>query len=126
MAREAARIAGTRVLLEATIDRRRLLRAVRLLSLLPRSVAVDPQDFTAAYSHPAQITHRVDVRRQLPAKRAALAAHHSQTLGGAQQRTVALLLHLPSPLLRPVLGREWFIEVGPVRCSQVAQALRER
>ncbi|MGB3829898.1 MAG: PIG-L family deacetylase [Ornithinimicrobium sp.] len=125
VAREAARVARTPVLLEATIDRRRLLRAVRLLSVLPIPLAVDPRDFKTAYSDPNEITHRVDVRHQIPAKKAALAAHHSQTLG-AQQRTVGLLLSLPAPLLRPVLGLEWFIEVGRNRSPRIAAALGER
>lgn len=113
------------MLLEATVDRRRLLRAVRLLRLLPRSLSVDPSAFRHAYSHPAQITHRVDVSHHLPAKTAALAAHHSQMVG-AKQRTVRLLLRLPTPLLRRVLGHEWFIEVGSGRSAPVADALRRR
>lgn len=125
VAKEAARLAGTPVLLEATVDRRRLLRAVRLLRILPRSLRVDPEAFEHAYSHSSEITHRVDVRHHIPAKTAALAAHHSQTVG-AQERTVRLLLGLPGPLLRPVLGYEWFIEVGQVRSTQVADALAGR
>jgi LmbE family N-acetylglucosaminyl deacetylase len=46
------------------------------------------------------------VRDQLDAKRAALAAHVSQASGGV--RTVRLLLALPRPLARRVLGTEWF------------------
>jgi LmbE family N-acetylglucosaminyl deacetylase len=51
----------------------------------------------------------VDVRDQLSAKRAALAAHASQARGGV--RTVGLLLALPPPLARRALGTEWFSEV---------------
>lgn len=123
VAREAAQLASTPTLLEATLDRVRLLRAIRLLRMLPTSLAIDPEDFKVAYSHPNDITHRVDVRPQIPSKKAALAAHHSQTVG-AQQRTVGLLLGLPAPLLRPVLGYEWFIEVGHARSRQVANALQ--
>lgn len=52
---------------------------------------------------------RVDVRDQVPAKKAALLAHASQASGGI--RTVALLNALPAPVARRVLGTEWFLEV---------------
>ncbi len=117
VARQAADLAGTPVLLEATIDRDLLLRAVawgRRLRLLP--AAVSPAAFARAYAPRSEITHRVDVRAHLPAKRAALRAHASQATGsGAQEtdtRTVAALLRLPGPLARAVLGREWFVERG--------------
>jgi hypothetical protein len=45
-------------------------------------------------------------------KRACLAAHATQTDGGDAIRTVSLLLRLPSPVRRHVLGTEWFKEVG--------------
>jgi LmbE family N-acetylglucosaminyl deacetylase len=111
VAREAARLAGTPLLMEATVDRSRLVPVIRLLRLLPGSLHVDPSAFAAAYSAPSEITHCVDVRDHLGAKTAALAAHASQTVGSSQ-RTVRLLLRLPRWLVRPVLGREWFIEVG--------------
>jgi LmbE family N-acetylglucosaminyl deacetylase len=53
-----------------------------------------------------EISLIVDVRDQLDAKRAALAAHASQASGGV--RTVRLLLALPRPLARRLLGTEWF------------------
>ena len=112
VSREAAVLAGTPVLLEATVDRRRLLRAVRLLSRLPGLLRVDPAAFVSAYSDPATITHRIDVRDHLRAKTASLAAHHSQTLG-TSSRTVGYLLGLPRVLVRPVLGHEWFVQVLP-------------
>lgn len=117
VARRAADLAGTPVLLEATIDRDLLLRAVtwgRRLRLLPE--AISTAAFAHAYAPRDQITHRVDVRAWLPAKRAALRAHTSQSTGsgpeGADTRTVAALLRLPGPLARLVLGREWFVEPG--------------
>ena len=58
------------------------------------------------------ITHRVDVRAFTDAKRAAMAAHASQASGDEGVRTLQLLLRLPGPLARRVLGREWFREPG--------------
>lgn len=107
----AAQLAGTPVLLEATIDRTTIVGVLRLLRILarvlplPRLPASD-EVFTAR----AELTHRIDVRAQLEAKRAALRAHGSQIRGGP--RTLRLLLALPPPLARRVLGYEWFVEAG--------------
>ncbi len=111
VARLAARSAGTPVLLEATVDRTALLPVLHALRRLARvlplpRIPVDDEVFTAR----GDLTHRVDVRPHLGAKRAALAAHGSQQGGGP--RTVALLLALPGPLARRVLGWEWFVQVG--------------
>jgi LmbE family N-acetylglucosaminyl deacetylase len=108
---EAARLAHTPVVLEATIDRLLLVNAVRLMRLVPGAPRVSPRDFANAYSDRAEITHRVDVRSHLRAKKAALLAHHSQTTGGSG-RTVKFLSALPAFVMRPVLGHEWFIERG--------------
>jgi LmbE family N-acetylglucosaminyl deacetylase len=107
----AAELAGTPVVLEATIDRDRIgpvLRMLRVLRLvLPIPALPDP---ATSWTARADLTHEVDVRRHLPAKLAALAAHASQTEAGP--RTLGLLLRLPAPLARRALGREWFREVG--------------
>jgi LmbE family N-acetylglucosaminyl deacetylase len=109
----AAQAAGTPRVLEATVSREALQRGVRLLNRLGvRPGGMRAADLDGAYRSQTQITHQIDVRRQLRAKRAALAAHASQTTGGADVRTVALLARLPWPLSRAVLGREWFVEVG--------------
>jgi len=109
--REAARLAGTRVVLEATVDRQLLLRGIKLMRLLPGALGVNPAEFASAYSARRDITHCVNVRAYLPAKKAALLAHRSQAVGG-KSRTVSFLLGLPAFLTGPVLGREWFIEQG--------------
>jgi LmbE family N-acetylglucosaminyl deacetylase len=107
----AAEIAGTPLVLEATVDRGRIERVVRVLRHLARVIPMPELPETAgAFTARADLTHEVDVRRHLDAKRSALAAHHSQAGGGP--RTLALLLRLPRPLARAVLGREWFREVG--------------
>jgi len=112
----AAELAGTPVLLEATVDRTLLAGAVRWgrrLRLVPD--AVDVAAFERAYSARAEITHRIDVRAWTPAKRAAMAAHASQATADSGDRTLAALLRLPGPLYRLALGREWFVERGRTR-----------
>ncbi|WP_395695259.1 hypothetical protein [Nocardioides sp.] len=73
----------------------------------------DLPDERHAYTARADLTHRIDVRAELGRKRAALRAHVSQQ-GGGGPRTVALLLRLPGPMARVVLGHEWSREVGAV------------
>ena len=112
----AAELAGTPLVLEATVDRGLLRRAAAVLRAVPGARRLVPDDgFASAYLPRTELSHRVDVRRHLGAKRAALAAHHSQTTGGGSVRTVGLLLRLPPALLGPVLGREWFREPGRPR-----------
>lgn len=110
IARRAQILATTRpLLLEATLDRTwmvRLLRVVRLVSrLLPGLTVPGDNVFTSRDA----VTLTVDVRPQLGAKRAALAAHASQATGGV--RTIRVLLALRPFLARRVLGTEWFVEV---------------
>jgi LmbE family N-acetylglucosaminyl deacetylase len=113
--RRAAELAGTPVVLEATMDRAVLLRAVSLLARIPRlGRHFDAEPLRSAYTERARLTHRVDVRRYADRKRTALAAHASQTSGGPGPRTVGVLLRLPRPLFRRLAGREWFVESG--RC----------
>lgn len=111
VAAAAAALAGTPVVLEATVDRDLLLRALRLarrLRVLPDEV--DVATFERAYSPRREITHRIDVRAWTGAKRASMAAHASQATADSGDRTLAALLRLPGPLYRLVLGREWFVQ----------------
>lgn len=121
VARRAAVLAATPVLLEATLDRTLLLRGLRLarrLRVLPD--AVDLEALARAYSPREELAYRVDVAAYLPAKRAALAAHVSQAGDdGGDLRTVAALLRLRGPLARLVLGREWFGEPGRRRPARL-------
>lgn len=120
----AAELAGTPVVLEATVDRRVIQRAVRLVAWLP-GLHVRAADFRTAYTESCRITHEIDVRAQCTAKRQAMQAHVSQAGGGL--RTLGLLLRLPGPLFRLVLGREWFTErgrTGGPRSGDVFSALR--
>ncbi|WP_308169694.1 PIG-L deacetylase family protein [Acrocarpospora catenulata] len=103
----AAEIAGTPILLEATVNRDPLLKAIRLASrFYPK---LDIRAFESAYTAGADITHRVNVRRHTAAKRAAMAAHATQATGGDGDRTLGALLKIPPPLFRYVFGTEWYV-----------------
>ncbi|WP_433265774.1 PIG-L deacetylase family protein [Actinosynnema sp. CS-041913] len=103
----AAELAGTPRVWEATVDRTLLLRGLRLARLARR---FDLTPFRTAYTPRPEITHTVDVRRYTTQKRAALAAHATQTTGGDRTRTLTALLSLPKPLFTLVMGTEWYIE----------------
>ncbi|MFW5475134.1 PIG-L deacetylase family protein [Knoellia sp. CPCC 206450] len=108
----AAEIAGTQRVLEATVPRDTIARAVRLAGkVYPFPKEFDPTSFERAFTARADITHRVDVRRHIPAKRASMRAHASQASNDGSQsgdRTLAAFLRIPRPLYDLVFGREWF------------------
>jgi LmbE family N-acetylglucosaminyl deacetylase len=109
----AAALAQTPVVLEATMDRRLLLRLVRLVEAVPRLLPeVRAASFATSYTAREDITHRVDVRRYAAAKRRAMAAHVSQTTSDDGTRALAALLRLPPWLFDRVVGTEWFVERG--------------
>lgn len=119
VAARAAAIAGTPRVLEATVPRDTIVRAIRLATRLYRFPAeFDPTSFERAFSARADITHRIDVRRHVAAKRASMRAHASQATGGGAaevgaggqtgDRTLAAFLRIPRPLYDLVFGREWF------------------
>jgi LmbE family N-acetylglucosaminyl deacetylase len=109
----AAELAATPVVLEATVDRGLLQRALRVLSRVP-GIPADfaPARFADAYTATEALTHRIDVRRFTRQKRAAMAAHASQASADSGDRTLAVLLKLPFPVFRWALGREWYVERG--------------
>lgn len=111
----AAELARTSVVLEATVDRRALQRALRLLAPVTRG----RPDFRAArfdglYTPHHLLTHRIDVRGYLAQKRAAMAAHASQATADGTERALASFLRLPGPLFGVAFGREWYRERGRV------------
>lgn len=107
MVRAAVAVRPTRTF-EATLPREPLRRAVRLAG---RAVpGFDPHSFDEAWTPSAQITHRVNVRAHLAAKRASLAAHASQETG-ASLRTLGVLRRLPPPVFGALLGTEYYVEV---------------
>lgn len=112
----AAQLAGTPVVLEATVDRKSLLRVLRVLrgvGLLRWAPAEwQPDRLSGAYTDRSLLTHRVDVRSHVQAKRAAMAAHVSQRAADEGTRSLRLFSMLPSPLYRWAFGHEWFTELG--------------
>jgi LmbE family N-acetylglucosaminyl deacetylase len=111
--RYAARLAGTPLVLEATIDRALIRRLIRVVAAVPGVLPdLRPSDYDTAYSPTDAITHCVDVSGYVDAKRQAFLAHASQASSDDGARTLALLLKLPHWLFRRVLGREWFVEHG--------------
>ena len=109
----AAELAGTPVVLEATVNRQALQRVLRLVSRLPGIPAdFDARRFDRAFTDRSALTHAVDVRAHTGAKRAALAAHASQATANEGTRTLSVLLRLPRPLFKRALGTEWFVERG--------------
>ncbi len=115
----AAERAGTRVVLEATVDRRPL---VRVLTVLDRTgilgrLGVDraewsPERFARAFSAPERITHRIPTARFATAKRAAMSAHATQAGADHGVRTLAVLVRLPHFVFARVFAHEWFVEKG--------------
>lgn len=109
----AAELAGTPVVLEATVPRRGLVRLLRVLHAVRLSPPDwSPERYAHAYTDAADITHRIDVRQHISAKRAAMAAHVSQATADAGDRSLAIFLRLPAWAFRLVFGREWFVERG--------------
>lgn len=108
--RRAATLAGTPVVLEATVDRAPLLRLARLLRIVPGlPPGFRPRALEHSFSDPHAITHEIDVRAFVDRKRAAMAAHGSQSTGGETPRSLAVFLRLPRFVFDRLFGREWFV-----------------
>ncbi|MEO3813111.1 PIG-L family deacetylase [Sphaerisporangium sp. B11E5] len=106
----AAVIAGTPILLEATVNRDPLLKALRLAQKVHRfPPEFDMRSFELAYSPGDAITHRVNVRKYTRQKRASMSAHATQASGGDSERTLGVMLRTPGPLYRLVFGTEWYV-----------------
>lgn len=109
--KQAAQIAATPRVLEATMPREMLARIadaarwVRLPAPYHRDVV------RTAYAPRADITHRINVFRFARQKRDALAEHRSQiSASPAAARLVALLMRLPPQAAGAMFGREWFVD----------------
>jgi len=108
----AARLAGTPVVLEATVPRDRLFAAARAVNrVLPASRRVDLAPWSVAYSASAEVTHCIHVRGQAKQRRASMLAHTSQATGDGR-RTLGVFTRIPPPLFGWVFGREWYRQAG--------------
>ena len=100
-------------LFEATLPREPIAGTVNLAARLRLTPSeFDPQEFAQAWTPRANITHRVNVRPFLPAKRASIRAHASQAHADHTLRTLAVLSALPRPLFGALLGTEFFVKVA--------------
>ena len=110
--RRAAELAGTPKVLEATVPRDTICRAIDLAAKVYRfPPEFDRSSFDRAFSARSEITHRVSVRRHIRAKRASMRAHASQaSADGGADRTLAAFLRIPRPVYDLVFGREWFVD----------------
>ncbi|CCH76455.1 conserved hypothetical protein [Nostocoides japonicum T1-X7] len=126
VAARAAEIAGTPRVLEATIPRDDLARAVRLASLVYRFPPdFDVDVFTSSFSPRSEVTHRISVSRYAGAKRAAMRAHASQATADSGDRTLAAFLRIPRPLFDVVFGREWYRDPALPEGSKVRRDVFE-
>jgi LmbE family N-acetylglucosaminyl deacetylase len=105
----AAELAGTRVVLEATLSARLFRSALLVMRAFGHR---PPLGAGRVFSDPREITHRIRVRDALPAKRAALLAHRSQRRAEGRRRVLDHILRLPPSVFGLVFGHEWFIERG--------------
>lgn len=127
VAARAAELAGTARVLEATVPRDTICRALRLAARVYRfPPEFDPASFEQAFSPRSAITHRIDVHRFIAAKRAAMAAHVSQASADDDaDRTLAAFLRIPRPLYDMVFGREWFVDPAGPRPGKPARDVFE-
>ncbi len=119
----AAELAGTPTVLQATVPRDAIVRAIALVGHIYRfPPEFDPTSFQRAYSPRSTITHRISVRRYAAQKRAAMRAHASQaSVDGDADRTLAAFLRIPRPLFDLVFGREWFVDPARAPRSPIAR-----
>jgi LmbE family N-acetylglucosaminyl deacetylase len=113
-------------LFEATLPREPIVRAARLASTMHLTPdEFSPHEFDSAWTPRAQISHRVNVRKHLPAKDAALRAHSSQAAADGTTRTLAVLTRLPRAAQALILGTEYYVVVSArqrVRTSSTARS----
>jgi len=102
--------------LAATLPREPLYRLVAGIRtfrrLVPSLSGLDLQTWQHAFTARQDIAFTVDVRSFWQQKRAALAAHSSQTSGNQGPRTIDAILKLPRPVFRILMGTEFYGKVS--------------
>jgi LmbE family N-acetylglucosaminyl deacetylase len=109
----AAALAGTPLVLEATLDGDLVDILLRVLRLVRNPLGrAAPLGGRRLYTPRRALTHRVDVSEHLTAKRSAMSAHVSQQGADTSVRMLTRFLRLPTPVFDRVFRREWFVEQG--------------
>lgn len=110
---QAASLARTPIVLEATINRDLLAMAADLAPVLGFEL---PPDFALPdtsnwFVAATDITHTVDVRAYLAQKRASMSAHATQaTSSSTTVRSLQMFLALPDEWFEVAFGTEWFVD----------------
>jgi LmbE family N-acetylglucosaminyl deacetylase len=104
----AAELAGTPVVLEATMNRDHIVRMMReRADDIPDDIDTpDVDDFDTFGTADRDITTTVDVSEHVDRKRAAMVAHQSQI--GEQH----FFLAMPAEVFKEAFGQEWYIRRG--------------
>lgn len=114
----AGALAGTPVVLEATINRDLLVMAGELAPTMGFELPADfvLPDTSTWFTAATEITHSVDVAAFLDQKRASMRAHASQATaaatadGSSNVRSLAMFLALPDDWFAIAFGTEWFVD----------------
>ena len=119
--RRAAEIAGTPIVLQATMNRDRILAGIAEAGAAEAVGGVDGESGAASvpdfeipdeFGEPeARITHAIDVTEHLGAKRSAMASHRSQIAPDSW------FLTMTDDQYALAFGTEWFIRIGRPRAE---------
>lgn len=113
-------------LFEATLPREPIAKVVRLAAKLHLTPSDWPDgEFDHAWTPRAEITHRVDIRPFMGAKRQALRAHASQAGADGTVRTLAVLTRVPGPLATLLLGTEYYVKVSDPKSAKTRASASE-
>jgi LmbE family N-acetylglucosaminyl deacetylase len=112
--RRAGELAGTPVVLEATINRELMRMGIQLAGDLGYELPPEfaPDTFEHWFLPADELTHAVDVSAYLGQKRAAMEAHASQATGDGAPRSLARFLEIPEEYFGLAFGTEWFVDRG--------------
>ena len=112
-----AALAGTPIVLEATMNRdhlRRMIELGRERNQVDEENVPDLREESTFGTPEAEITHRIDVRDVLDLKRASMAAHASQI------SETSFFLQMPSEAFEGTFGWEWYIQRGAAPAADMA------
>lgn len=111
------------ILFEATLPREPIREAVHAVARIRLTPAgFDPSEFDTAWTPRSAITHRINVRKFMRQKMAALAAHASQAQSDTSTRTLGVLTKLPMPLATALLGTEYYVKVDPTELTKTCES----